>query len=163
MDDFELKATLEVLGAMTACEEAMAGFYLACAGRWKEEAPFWLARAGEEEQHAAAISRMVELLRSRPYQFLAKKAFRPEAVHTFAEFIARQTSLIKEGETSHPRAVVVARSIEESLIENHFEEIARSDDPEFNALLVLVTHGCVLHRQALEKKGTELAQAPRPS
>jgi hypothetical protein len=161
MDDFELKATLEVLGAMTACEVGMAGFYLACAERWKEEAPFWLARAGEEDQHAVAIARMEELLRDRPYQFLARKAFRPEAVHTFAAFIARQTDLVRGGGISHPRAVVVARSIEESLIENHFEEIARSDDPEFNALLVLVTHGCSLHRQMLEKKETELAPEPR--
>ena len=121
-----------IIALMAENEESVARLYEAYAGRFPEHAGFWSGLAAEERDHA----RWLRELGSRVEEgtlFVNEDRFRREPIRVFREYL--EGELRRQGPVPLARALSVALSTEQALIERRFFEVFETDSAELKHVL----------------------------
>ncbi len=151
----ELQSIVKALQLMVEIELAMEEFYNTCAYTWKEDAEFWSSIADEEKKHAENITRMKEILLNKPDRFEKNRLFNPAAIKTTIDYIKDNTQKVRQGALKKDRAFFIARDIEQSLIEQKYSDVVKTDDFEYNSLIKETISQTLSHRNHFLKKIAE--------
>lgn len=138
MQRHDLTGTLEALKELERLELALEAFYGLCGEPEASQSEFWAALAREERGHAAAIRRMAIVLAERPDRFEPNRTFHVTAIQTFRAYVESLAERLRTGGISRRdqhRLLSLARDLEQSVLEGKWNEIVRTTDEEFQALL----------------------------
>jgi len=156
-----LAETMETLKALERFELALASFYGFCGEPAGNGPEFWAALAREECRHAEAIRGMATILAERPDRFEPNRAFHVTAFQTFIAYVESLAERLRTGETSRSdqhHLLSLARDVEQSVLEGKWNEIVKTADAEFQALLRDVVSDTMTHKA---KIAAQLAVTPK--
>ena len=123
---------LSVVRLLAENEQLIANLYAVYAERFPEHADFWSGLAAEERDHA----RWLRELGSRVEEgtiFVNEDRFRREPIRVFREYL--EGELRQEGPMPLARALSIALSTEQALIERRFFEVFETDAAELKHIL----------------------------
>ena len=146
----DLKWILEVLTAMAETEQIIGEFYKECGELSKEASEFWKGISNAEIRHSANIKTMIEIISTKPERFEKGRPFNIFAVKTFNDGVQNYINRLKNGEIEKDKAFFIARDIEQSLLENRYGEIVKTDDIEFKTLIGEIVSETEEHNTILE-------------
>jgi len=121
-----------IIALMAENEESVAHLYEAYAGRFSEHAAFWSGLAAEERDHARWLRELGSRL-GEGTLFVNEDRFRREPVRVFHEYLEGEVR--QQGPLTLARALSVALSTEEALIERRFFEVFETDSVELKHVL----------------------------
>lgn len=152
INSVSLHNLLEVMKMMAVNEQLIADFYRTCAEIWEEDRAFWSAIVADEEKHAKNIEKMAQIIALKPGIFEIGRPFNKIAIQTIMTGIEGQHKRLKEGLIPRDRLMVVARDIEASLIERHYNEVVRTTDAEYIKLMNEITRETIDHKNVIEQR-----------
>jgi len=144
-----LAGTLETLKVLERLEIALASFYGLCGEPAANGPEFWATLAREERQHAETIRRMAAILAERPERFEPNRAFHVTAIQTFIAYVESLAERLRTGEISRSdqhHVLSLARDVEQSVLEAKWNEIVKTADAEFQALIQAVVSETTAHK-----------------
>jgi rubrerythrin len=125
----------KVLESMMQYELALSDLYAQCADIWKEDKAFWESLAHAEMRHAENIQKMKEIIKNKQNNFEVGRPFNLVALHTALAGLNDNIKKVKEGALSCEKLLVLARDIEQSVLESHYAEIVKTTDLEYQTLM----------------------------
>lgn len=137
---------------MVALEKALAELYLACSETFAEDSKFWLAICHQEELHAKLIGELASLVSSHPREFQFGRQFNTTAITTVMSSVKNSTEQVRNGHLDRRRALVMARDIENSVLETKYHEIVTTDNIEFKSILDRIMKDTSSHKNLLAAK-----------
>lgn len=143
---------LQVMNDMVALEEALAALYLACSEKFPEDGKFWLAICHQEELHARYLAELAALISSHPHEFKFGRQFNAVAITTIMSSVRKLTDEIRQGQSDRKRALVMARDIENSVLEAKYHEIVTSDNVQFRETIDRIMRETTTHKKLLAAK-----------
>lgn len=146
----DLKWILEVLAAMAETEQIIAKFYEACSELSQETSEFWNGISKAEIQHSENIKKMIEIISTKPERFEKGRPFNIFAIKTFNDGVKIYINRLQNGEIQKNKCFFIARDIEQSLLENRYGEIVKTDDIEFKTLIREIVSETEEHKAILE-------------
>ena len=132
-----------IIDRLALCEESIAELYAAYSKRLPEMADFWQALSNEEKNHARLLKSLHKQLDNGVIINNIGRFDKP-TIEAFITKIQTELAMLKESSISVLHATTVALSIEASIVDGYFYEIATSDAPEFKSIaeyLTKATHG----------------------
>ena len=147
-----LQNLTDVMKMMAETERLIAELYRACAQIWVEDRDFWLETVAAEERHADNIETMAGIMAARPERFELGRSFNPMAIKTIKTGLEGNLERLKKGDISREKMLNLARDIEASVIEKSYNEIVRTKDLEFQALVIEIVSETVSHRKQFEDR-----------
>jgi len=151
----ELKSIVTMVQLMAETEITIAEFYDTCARVWKEDADFWKAIAHEERKHADNLYRMKNIILQKPERFEKGRIFNPAAIKTTISYIQNNRQKIEQGAIEKNKALFIARDIEQSLMEQKYPDILKTDDIEYRSLIEEIHSQTVSHKNHFDNKIAE--------
>jgi rubrerythrin len=144
--------TQQALKLIEELEYTLADFYAAAAQLQPGNAAFWLDLVQEERQHGSYVQKMIGMIETHPERFHANRAFNLAAIQTFAAYVKNTTSRLISGEVpagDEKYFLALARDMEQSVIEAKFNEIVKTADVEFQALMRQVVADTLTHKNRI--------------
>src|SRR5512133_2123711 len=117
-----------VLEAMAQFELRISAFYMSCADGSKEDAPFWMNLAQAEIGHASNMDRIRKLLTEKPERFEVGRPFNLVAIKTALSGIDHSIMLVAQGKVTRDKLLLMAKDIEQSILESRYAEIVKTGD-----------------------------------
>jgi hypothetical protein len=148
----DLADILNVLGKMREHELAMAELYRVFGQVWPVDKEFWTEMEQAEIKHAQNIEKITELVLKRPESFRLGRSLKPVAIETAISGVRSDIERLKKGKLPLYKALFTSRDIEQSVIENKYGEIVKTDDVEFKFLMNEVTSDTRSHLDRLNRK-----------
>ena len=148
----ELKLILDTIDQMKELEIALSRFYGTCAEAWAANAPFWQHLSREEAGHADTLGHISEIISARPDRFTKGRAFHALAARTVIQGVEGNTQKVRDGLIDERKALVLARDIENSIMESRYIEIVNTDDTDFKALVRKILEETSHHRAMINEK-----------
>jgi hypothetical protein len=145
----ELAETLETMKVLEHLELALASFYGLCGESAANGLHFWATLAREERQHAETIRRIAAILAERPDRFEPNRTFHVTAIQTFRAYVESLAERLRTGEISRSdqhHLLSLARDVEQSVLEGKWNEIVKTADGEFQALIQAVVSETMAHK-----------------
>ena len=121
-----------IIALMADNEELISQLYTSYAERFPEHASFWLELAADEREHA----RWLRQLGSRVEEgslFVNEERFRLQPIQLFHEYL--EAEVHRQGPMPLARALSVALSTEQALIERRFFDVFETDSVELKHTL----------------------------
>jgi hypothetical protein len=153
--------TLDTLKALERLELAVASFYGLCGEPAGNGPEFWAVLAQEERGHAETIRRLAAILAERPDRFQPNRAFHVTAIQTFIAYGESLAERLRTGEISRSdqhHLLSLARDVEQSILEAKWNEIVKTADGDFRALIQAVVSETIAHKA---KIAARLAVTPK--
>lgn len=147
-----LQNLLEIMKVMADTELLFAEFYRNCAETWEDDREFWMGIVVEEEKHARNIEKMSQLVSLKPERFEIGRPFNQMSIRTIMTGVNDNLKRLREGLISNERALLLARDMENSVIEKNYGEIVRTSDIEYLNLLKEIVQETVNHRKGIEQR-----------
>jgi hypothetical protein len=147
----DLKGLFDVLKLMAENELAIAELYKTCALVWKEDSEFWLNLEKQEIKHANNINKMMEIISKKTEHFEKSYPFNIVAIKTIMSYVKNNIEKIREGKLPRINALSIARDIEQSLMENKYNEIVKTDDIEYQTLVKEIITETAAHKDHIDK------------
>jgi hypothetical protein len=141
-----------VLAGLAQNERKIAALYSACAEKWPEDRDFWLMLVAAEEKHAVMIESMSEILMRKPDLFESGRPFNMTAISSSMAWIESNRDKLKKGSLNKEHLLIIARDIEQSILEAKFAEIVRGNDLEYSNLVHEIVADTQAHREMLNQK-----------
>lgn len=151
----DLKGILELLTAMAETELIISKFYEACSELSQETLAFWDGISKAEIKHSENIRKMIDVISTKPERFEKGRPFSIFAIKTFNDGVKNHINRLKNGEVEQNKCFFIARDIEQSLLENRYGEIVKTDDIEFKTLIGEIVSETEEHKTILEHKCKE--------
>lgn len=152
------------LALLVRCEEAVGGYYRACAGTWPGEGAFWRALADEEAEHALRLGMIQERIRRTPHGVGLVHAFPEGALQAFVDSVEEDTVLVNSGLTTMGAALINARNLALSLIGSQPLRGLSFDDPRFEGYRQEFVAGILRHAERIiERIKEEAPEHARPA
>jgi hypothetical protein len=148
----DLKGILEVLKSMEELEVAVADLYGTCAGYCSEDMDFWRALAGAEMKHAENIRKMIAIISKKPENFQKGRPFNVFATRTTISGIRNNIEKITKEQITKTGVWFIARDLEQSLMEQRYSDIVKTDDIEFLTLVREIGTETVAHKNELDRQ-----------
>jgi hypothetical protein len=152
MRPVEAQKTANLLEKMAELELVISEFYKCTGERWKENEGFWFGLSQEEVSHAEYLRKMADILKGAPQQF---EIGLPLTIASVSEVISGVKNIIqrlKNGEFSEKGIMLLARDLEQSLLESKFTEILRTTNIKYNIMILEIESQTETHRQLLINK-----------
>lgn len=146
----DLKGILDVLSRMEESERAIADFYRICGDTWTSEKEFWASIEGEENKHIQYIERMKEIISKKPEHFKKGRPFNVFAIQTVNKGIQNNIQKVRTGELTRNNALFAARDSEQSLMENRYNEIVKTEDIEYLTLAKEIMQDTGSHKNRID-------------
>ena len=124
----------DVLNKMAANEEMIGRLYQAYARQFPQYKGLWSDLANEEAKHASSVRELTYRTEDGSLVFNTDR-FNAAAIQTFSTYLAGETASAQKQETPLINAINITLYIEESLIENKYFEVFKSDAAELKRLL----------------------------
>lgn len=150
-----------LIGIMKAMEEhelAVAELYQTAAAAWPPDEALWNGLAATEKIHADNLERMIAQVQAKPLRFGIGRPFNVVALKTAQEGIRQSIGKIARGDFSRLQILIVARDIEQSLIEAQYGSIVKTNDLEFQKLLREIVDQSYGHRKVIQEQIDEARQ-----
>lgn len=151
----DLKGILEVLAAMSETELTISRFYAACSDLSQSASAFWDGISKAEIKHSENIKKIIDVISTKPERFEKGRPFNIFAIKTFNDGVKNYISKLINGEIDVNKACFIARDIENSLLENRYGEIVKTDDIEFKTLIGEIISETEEHKTILERRCRE--------
>jgi rubrerythrin len=147
---------LDALDLLTEHELAIGRLYQAYASRFPEQKDFWTRLSQDEQQHAQWLD-AIRLKAQRPSSNLAVDRFPAAAIEHSIRYVGSLIEGTAQPDLTADNALSHAFHLEESLLENRYFEVFRSDSTEIGSTLARLAQAARLHfeqvRRALENAG----------
>lgn len=143
---------LQVMNDMVVLEKALAELYLACSEKFPEDSKFWLAICHQEELHAKFIGELAALVSSHPQEFKFGRPFNTVAITTIMSNVKNSMDQVRNGQFDRKRALLMARDIENSVLEAKYQEIVSTDNIEFTKTINRIMRDTASHKNLLAAK-----------
>jgi hypothetical protein len=141
-----------VLESMIQYELNMSDFYKQCADIWTEDQAFWQNLAHAEVGHAENIQKMREIIAKKQERFELGRPFNPIALNTAMAGLKDNARRLTSGAFSFEKLLIMARDIEQSVLESHYAEIVKTADPEYQTLMKDILSDTYLHKKSIQEK-----------
>ena len=148
----DIEKITKVLESMIQYELIMSDLYKQCADTWTEDQAFWQNLARAELQHAEYIQRMREIIVKKQETFEVVRHFNPIAVNTAMTGIKGYINKLTSGTFSYERMLMIARDIEQSILESHYSEIVKTADLEYQTLMNAILSQTFEHKKIIQEK-----------
>lgn len=148
----DIERISRVLDVMGQYERALSDFYRRCADTWTEEQPFWRNLADAESQHAENIQKMLEILQNKQDRFEVGRPFNAIALNTAMAGLKENTSRLTAGAYSCEKMLIMARDIEQSILESNYAEIVKTADLEYQELMKVILSQTREHKKIIQEK-----------
>jgi hypothetical protein len=148
----DLQSALKVLDDMAALELALASLYKTCGVAFPEDRQFWTAISRQEEIHAQSLGSMAELVSAKPQDFELGSAFNSIAIGHIRSIIDNHTDQVKSKEIARDKALIIARDIENSVLEANYREFLKTGNAEFMAIVDTLGKDTALHKNLFAEK-----------
>jgi len=141
-----------VLEAMRQYELLLSDFYKHCDEIWTEDQALWNSLALAETQHADNIDKMKEIIVKKQESFTIGRPFNLIALNTAAAGLKENTRRLVSGELSREKMLIIARDIEQSVLESNYAEIVKTADVEYNTLMKAILSQTHEHKRVILEK-----------
>lgn len=148
----DIERITKVLESMIQYELNLSDFYKQCADAWEEDRAFWVNLAYAEVHHAENIQKMREIILKKQEIFELGRPFNLIALNTALAGLQDIIKRINQGLYSREKILVLARDIEQSLLESHYAEIVKTADIEYQTLMKNILSQTYEHRMMLQKR-----------
>lgn len=152
----DVERITKVLESMIQYELILSEFYKQCADMWTEDQAFWQNLAHAELHHAENMQKMREIILKKQEAFEAGRPFNPIAVNTAMTGLKENIRKITQGVFSREKILVLARDIEQSILESHYAEIVKTADIEYQTLMKNILSQTYEHRMMIQKRLDEI-------
>lgn len=142
-------ATLGILQDIGRLELALADFYATVAALRPADAVFWKSLEDEERRHAAHVEHLGALIAENRDRFQDNRAFNATAIQSFLAYVQATTRRLQGGEidpADESRLLALARDMEQSVIEGKYNEIVKTADKRFQAVIRQIVADTVAHK-----------------
>jgi rubrerythrin len=148
----DIKTITKILDTMIQFELSLSAFYAQCAETWDVDVTFWGILANAETHHAANIQKMLDIITQKLERFEAGRPFNLVALNTALAGIAENTRRVSKGEFSRERIHIMARDIEQSILESRYAEIVNTTDVEYLNLMKDILSETYEHKKIIQEK-----------
>jgi hypothetical protein len=148
----DIEKITTALEAMIQYELNLSDFYKQCADIWTEDQAFWQNLAHAEVRHAENIQKMREIIAKKRENFEAGRPFNPIAINTAMAGLKDNIRRLTSGAFSSEKMLVMARDIEQSILESHYAEIVKTSDLEYQALMKGILSQTYEHKKIIQEK-----------
>ncbi|MEI8172512.1 MAG: hypothetical protein WCH07_03385 [Deltaproteobacteria bacterium] len=152
----DIERITKVLESMIQYELTLSDFYKQCADIWTEDQAFWQNLAHAEVGHAENIQKMREIITKKQQNFEAGRPFNPIAVNTAMAGLKDNVTRLTSGAFPCEKMLIIARDIEQSILESHYTEIVKTADIEYQTLMKNILSQTYEHRMIIQKKIDEI-------
>jgi hypothetical protein len=143
---------MEIIESMRQYEIELAAFYGMCADLWREDQAFWENLASAELRHSENLHRIGEIIEKNKYGFDIGRPFNQIALNTAITGLRDNIKRISEGKLSGMAVLILARDMEQSVLESHYGELVKSNDIEYQTLLKEILSQTSDHKMMIQKK-----------
>lgn len=143
---------LDLMKDMIGLEEKLAELYQECSERFPEDNKFWLAICHQEQLHAKFIRELAALVEAHPSDFKFGRQFNAVAIKTIMTHVTDLTGKVRNGEFNRKRALIMARDLENSVLETKYHEIVSTDNMEFKSVIERIIKDTSSHKNLLAAK-----------
>jgi hypothetical protein len=144
----------EIIDNLAANEEILNRLYRGYAAAFPVESEFWNALASEEVKHSAYLKDLAVKAGTSPL-FINEHRFKVGAIKTFTSYLNNEISRLELLTVSLIEALSITYDIEQSLIENKYFEVFKTDSAELKQILSVIREETLSHcnrsRVELEK------------
>jgi ferritin len=148
----DIERITKVLESMIKFELMLSDFYKQCADIWTEDPSIWQNLAYAEIHHAENIQKMREIITKKRESFEAGRPFNLIAIDTAMAGLKDNISRLTSSTFSCEKMLIVARDIEQSILESHYAEIVKTADPEYQSLMEGILSQTYEHKKIIQKK-----------
>jgi hypothetical protein len=152
MNIADIEKISRVLEAMGQYELALSAFYKQCGDIWTEDQSFWQNLAHAEIRHAENIQKMQGIIKRKQDNFEAGRPFNTIALNTAMAGLNDNTRLLTTGAFPCEKMLIMARDIEQSILESHYAEIVKTADLEYRTLMKDILSETYEHRKMIQEK-----------
>ncbi len=152
----DIERIIKVLESMIQYELNLSDFYKQCADIWTEDQAFWENLVYAEVRHAENIQKMREIIIKKQESFEVGRPFNLIALNTALTGLKEIVKRIAQGVFSHEKILVLARDIEQSVLESHYAEIVKTADIEYQTLMKNILSQTYEHRMMIQKRLDEI-------
>jgi hypothetical protein len=156
----DIEKITTVLESMIQYELNMSDFYKQCADICTEDQAFWQNLARAEVGHAENIKKMREIIAKKQERFDAGRPFNAIALNTAMAGLKDNAKRLTSGAFSFEKMLIMARDIEQSILESHYAEIAKTADIEYQTLMKGILSDTYAHKQSIQEKIDALKRKP---
>ena len=147
-----MQDVLSVMNDMVRLELALADLYQACSEQFPEDSNFWLAIKRQEELHAKYLRILTDLIASHPQEFSFGRPFNSKVIGIILSSVTGYTDQVRKGQLQRQRALVIAKDIENSVLEANYGDIVTTKNLEFKKTLDLISNDTLSHRNLFAAK-----------
>jgi hypothetical protein len=156
MNAADIEKITKVLEAMIQYELLLSDFYNHNADLWMDDHALWNNLALAEIRHADNIRKMKDIIVKKQECFAIGRPFNLNALDTVAAGLKETTRRLTLGEFSREKILIMARDIEQSIIESNYAEIVKTADTEYNTLMKDILSQTYEHKKIIQDKISEM-------
>ena len=148
-----LQATMTLLDSMQDCELAISELYRVFSINCKSEnREFWRLLNSQELIHAELVTKMMDLVAKTPDKYFPGRELKPMAIKLIISSVKTTIEDVKNRKLLDNNMFFIARDLENSLIENKYNEVLKSEIAEYKALVDRIAQETIVHRKMLLAK-----------
>lgn len=156
MSFVDIEKITKVLEAMIQYELLLSDFYNHNAKLWMDDHVLWNNLALAEIRHADNIRKMRDIIVKKQECFAIGRPFNLTVLNTLGAGLKDTTRRLSLGEFSREKMLIMARDIEQSIIESNYAEIVKTEDTEYNALMKDIISQTHEHKKIIQEKISEI-------
>lgn len=149
---YEKKAVLDTFKIMYSVEIEISRLYSAFAGQFPEDSGFWKKISSDEVVHGDNIKRIFALLSENDLEYTIGKAFSLKAGSLMLENVRLYINDTEEKLLTKKNTLVIARDLENCLLEAKYMDYLITDHKEYNDFIKLIVKETTQHKALIEKK-----------
>jgi hypothetical protein len=152
MNNFDVESLGKTMESMAQYELLLSDLYEKCAQTWPEDKDFWIDIAHQEVHHAENLRTMKALVTRDPIHFDKGRPLNPIAVSTAIAGLQDILKRLTAGEYSYERLLIIARDIENAVLEAHYPDIIKTNNVEYQTLMKSIMDETHDHSSLIQKK-----------
>ncbi len=152
MNVTDIEKITTVLESMIQYELTLSDFYKQCADIWTEDQAFWQNLAQAEVGHAENIQKIREIIVKKPERFELGRPFNPIVLNTAMAGLKDIAGHLASGAFSFEKTLIIARDIEESILESHYAEIVKTADLDYQTLMKGILSQTYEHKKIIQER-----------
>jgi hypothetical protein len=156
MNNADIEKLNKTMDSMAQYELLLSDLYQKCAETEPADKEFWLGIAHQEIHHAENIRAMQEIITRKLSHFEADRPLNPIAVATAIAGLKDIIKRLTAGEYSYEKILIIARDIEQAVLEAHYSEIVKTSDVEYQTLMNDILNETHDHRKLIQDKLDEI-------
>ena len=94
----------------------------------------------------------MKIVTERPEAFELGRPFKPGVIRILTSGVQQNLQRLRNKELTERKMLFISRDIEQSLLENHYGEIVKTSDTEFQSLMNEILSDTLAHREFLSDK-----------